>query len=148
MHCREHVVQLHRAIDQIQAAGAELFVIGNGAANFIAGFRDETGLTGAVYTDPSLAVYQAAQLKRGLRTVLSVTAAARSVGTLARGFRQGRTQGDNLQQGGVLVIARDGRVLWQHISASPGDNAAPADIVAAVTRSRATDAASPRPSRG
>jgi len=122
-------VQLHEYEAEIRAAGAELYVIGNGTPNFIAGFRDTTGFTGTMLTDPSLAVYRAAELRRGLRTFVSLGAAARTVGALARGFRQGRTQGDALQQGGVLVIARDGRVLWQHISESPGDNADPEQIV-------------------
>ena len=34
-------------------------------------------------------------------------------------------QGDATQQGGVLVIATDGRILYHHISAYPGDNASP-----------------------
>jgi len=122
-------VQLHRRIDDIRATGAELTVIGNGTPNFIAGFRETTGFTGTVLTDPSLDVYRAAELRRGLRTFLSVGAAMRTVGSLSRGFRQGRTQGDNTQQGGVLVIAKDGKVLWHHISESPGDNADPEQIV-------------------
>lgn len=129
-------MQLRHHVDEIRAAGAELYVIGNGAPNFIAGFRETTGFSGAVYTDPSLAVYRAAQLKRGLRTLISFGAAARTVGSLARGFRQGRTQGDNQQQGGVLVIARDGRVLWHHVSEGPGDNADAGEIVRALGSAR------------
>ena len=125
-------MQLHRAIDRIHGKGAELFVIGNGTPNFIDGFRETTGFSGAVYTDPTLAVFRAAQLKRGLRNMLNLGAAASTLGALRRGFRQGRTQGDNLQQGGVLVVAKDGRVLWQHVSDHPGDNASPDDIVRAL----------------
>ncbi|HEY1556684.1 MAG TPA: peroxiredoxin-like family protein [Kofleriaceae bacterium] len=131
------MVQLHRRIDDIHAEGGELYVIGNGSPSFIAGFRETTGFTGTVLTDPSLEVFRAAELKRGLRTFVSLGAAARTVGAFARGYRQGRTQGDNTQQGGVLVIARDGRVLWQHVSASPGDNADPGEIVRALRASQA-----------
>lgn len=132
MHCREHVVQLHHGAAEIERAGAGLHVIGNGAPNFIAGFREVTGYTGPLYTDPSLAVYQAAQLKRGIATFLSVAAVGRSVRALGRGFRQGLTRGDNMQQGGVLVISRDGRVLYHHISDSPGDNASVEQIVTSL----------------
>ena len=125
-------MQLHRAIDRIHATGAELYVIGNGTPNFIDGFRETTGFSGAIYTDPTLAVFRAAQLKRGLRNVLNLGAVKSSLGALRRGFRQGRTQGDNLQQGGVLVVANDGRVLWQHVSDHPGDNASSDDIVRAL----------------
>src|SRR5438045_1274464 len=116
MHCREHVVQLHRRIDDLHAAGAEVFVIGNGSPSFIDGFREETGWRGAIYTDPSLEVYKAAGLKRGVLKTFNPSAAWRSIGTLRRGVKQGRTQGDPWQQGGVLVIAPSGEVRWSHAS--------------------------------
>ncbi len=125
-------MQLHRERESLRAAGLELHVIGNGAPMFIAGFRETTGYDGSLYTDPSLAVYRAAELRSGLRTVLSIGTLTRTAGALRRGFRQGRTQGSALQQGGVLVIATDGRVLWHHVSAGPGDNATAAAIIAAV----------------
>ncbi len=115
-------MQLHRA------GIPNLVVVGNGAPMFIAGFRETTGYGGPIYTDPSLEVYKAAQLKRGVGTVLTFGAAKATIGSLRRGFRQGKTQGDATQQGGVLVIARDGRVLYHHISDHPGDNASPEDI--------------------
>ncbi len=125
-------MQLHHETDALRAAGLSLNVIGNGAPMFIAGFRDTTGYDGPLYTDPSLAVYRAAELRSGLRTVLTPGALRRTVGSVRRGFRQGRTQGSALQQGGALVIARDGRVLWHHISSGPGDNATAAEIIAAI----------------
>src|SRR5262245_52760613 len=132
MHCREHVVQLHRRIDDLKASGAEVYVIGNGTPSFIAGFRETTGWQGPIYTDPSLEVYKAAGLKRGVLKTLNPIGAIRSIGTLRRGFRQGRTQGDSWQQGGVLVIAPGGDVLWTHASEGPGDNATPDQILAAL----------------
>jgi hypothetical protein len=112
-------VQLHRANIP------NLVVIGNGTPNFIAGFREQTGFTGPIYTDPTLAVYKAAELKRGIGATFNLRGAVASVGALKRGFRQGKTQGDATQQGGVLVVAPDGRILYHHISQYPGDNASP-----------------------
>ncbi len=128
-------MQLHRESESLRAAGVTLHVIGNGAPMFIAGFRETTGYDGSLYTDPSLDVYRAAELRYGLRTIVSAGAITRTIGALRRGFRQGRTQGSALQQGGSLVIASDGRVLWSHVSTGPGDNATAAEIVAAVRRS-------------
>lgn len=125
-------MQLHRDRAVLDAAGAELHVIGNGAAMFVAGFRETTGYPGPVYTDPSLAVYRAAELRSGLRSVLTVGALTRTIGALRRGFRQGRTQGSALQQGGVLIVAPDARVLWHHVSSGPGDNATAAEIARAL----------------
>jgi hypothetical protein len=126
------VVQLHRRIDDLHAAGAELFVIGNGSPQFIEGFRETTGWQGPLYVDPSLEVYKAAGLKRGVTTVLNARAAIAALGALRGGSRQGRTQGDQWQQGGVLVIAPSGNVLWTQVSEYAGDNAAPDEIIAAL----------------
>lgn len=125
-------MQLHRDHDKLTAAGVDLVVIGNGAPNFIAGFREHTGYDGALYTDPSLAVYRAAQLKRGITKTLDPRALGKTIAAFKSGYRQGRTQGDPWQQGGVLLVATDGRVLWHHASDRPGDNATAAQIVAAL----------------
>lgn len=125
-------MQLHRDHDLLRQSGAVLHIIGNGAPMFIAGFREETGYTGPLYTDPTLKAYEAAQLERGVLSTLNLASLGRSIGSLRRGFRQGRTQGDALQQGGVLVIAPGNRVLWQHVSRGPGDNATAAEIAAAI----------------
>ncbi len=125
-------MQLHRNTDSLRAAGLDLYVVGNGPPMFIAGFRETTGYDGPLYTDPSLAVYRAAELRSGLRTVLNAGSLIRTVGALRRGFRQGRTSGSALQQGGVLVVAPDGAVLWHQVSEGPGDNATAAEIIAAA----------------
>ena len=125
-------MQLHREIESIRKAGAEVFVIGNGSPSFIEGFRETTSYEGAIYTDPSLAVFNAAQLKRGVMKTLDPRALGKTLGALVRGHRQGLTQGDTWQQGGVLVIAPGGDVKWHHASERPGDNAEPSQIVAAL----------------
>ena len=126
-------MQLHRDLDKLHAAGAELHVIGNGTPSFIAGFREETRWTGPVYTDPSLAVYKAAELKRGVTKTLDPRALGGTLRAFMRGGRQGRTQGDPWQQGGVLVISTDGTVLWHQVSDRPGDNATGSQLVAAIS---------------
>jgi hypothetical protein len=114
-------VQLHRAQDRITAAGARLVLVGNGAPSFIAGFREETGVTGALYTDPTLATYRALELRRGVGGLLGRTwlHAARA---MRAGFRQGRIQGDAFQLGGVLVVRPDGAIVYRHPSAEAGDH--------------------------
>ena len=125
-------MQLHRDIEQIHAAGAQLVIIGNGAPMFIAGFREHTGYTGPLYTDPSLAVFAAAELRRGVIRTLNLRAALPTVRAMARGAKQGRTRGDPYQQGGALVIAPDGEIKWHHISDYPGDNATTGQILEAL----------------
>lgn len=129
-------MQLHRSIDQLHAAGAEMIVIGNGTPSFIDGFREQTNYHGPLYTDPSLAVFKAAELKRGVLKTLDPRSLGKAVKALREGHRQGRTQGDAWQQGGVLVIARDGTLVYHHASERPGDNAEARDILAALTSQR------------
>ena len=125
-------MQLHRDIDTVHATGAELYVIGNGSPSFIDGFREETGYDGPLYTDPSLAVYKAAELKRGITKTLDPRALGATIKAFAHGGRQGRTQGDPWQQGGVLVIGTGGEIKWHHASARPGDNATASQIARAL----------------
>jgi hypothetical protein len=126
------VVQVHREIDKLHAAGAEVIVIGNGAPHFIAGFRELTGWQGPIYTDPSLGVFEAAQLERGIGRTLDPRGLFKTARALAGGHRQGRTQGDAWQQGGVLVVAPGGEIRWRHASARPGDNASVDEILASL----------------
>ena len=114
-------MQLHREIDSIRSAGAVVFVIGNGSPSFIEGFREQTKYDGVIYTDPSLAVFQAAQLKRGVMKTLNPLALGKTLGAFMRGHRQGLTQGDTWQQGGVLVIKPGGEIVWHHASERPGE---------------------------
>ena len=125
-------MQLHQHVDQIHAAGAELFVIGNGSPIFMEGFRESTHYTGGLYTDPSLEVYKAAGLKRGLLKTFNPRSGLAALGTLKDGFRQGRTQGDALQQGGTLVVSTRGDILWAHVDRFAGDHASPEEILRAL----------------
>jgi hypothetical protein len=126
------VVQLHRKQDDFTAKAADLHVIGNGTPSFIAGFREQTLFDGPIYTDPSLASYKAAELKRSVVRTLDPRGWLKGVKSFAEGHRQGRTQGDAWQQGGVLVVSPSGDVLWQHASDLPGDNATAQQILAAL----------------
>ena len=125
-------MQLHRENAAFEKAGATLVVIGNGSPSFIAGFREQTLFDGPVYTDPTLAAYRAAELKRGVASTLDPRSLFGAARALASGHRQGRTQGDTWQQGGVLVVSPAGEVRWQHASDRPGDNASAARILAAL----------------
>jgi hypothetical protein len=42
---------------------------------------------------------------------------------LLSGHRQGWTQGDALQQGGVVLINDRGQIAWTHVNDGPGDHA-------------------------
>jgi peroxiredoxin len=132
IHCRAHIAELLGARDQLAARGADIIIIGNGSPSFIGGFRDETRWPGPIYTDPSLNAYQAAELVRSVGATLDPRSLGQAAKALWRGQRQGRTQGDQWQQGGVLVVDPSGTVRWRHASGRPGDNASPAQILTSL----------------
>jgi peroxiredoxin len=123
--CRHQVRVLWDQRALIQGTGARWIFVSSGQPNFIEGFRQDLGVSEAeIMTDPSLAVYKAFALKRGLSTALAPSSLLKGLGMFAKGHRQARLEkgvGDLWQMGGVVVLARDGRVLLQHASASLGD---------------------------
>lgn len=128
------MVQLQPHIEAFRDQGAELYAIGNGRPQFIEGFRETTGYTGPIYTDPSLKVFDKAQLIRTVMGTFGPRSVLNGLGNLKRGMRQGKTEGDALQQGGALVVSRDGRVVFQHQSQAGGDNISPEALLSALSR--------------
>jgi alkyl-hydroperoxide reductase/thiol specific antioxidant family protein len=137
MFCRELAVQLHRERDGIEARGADLVLVGNGAPHFARAFAEELGLSGPLYVDPSLSTYHA--LEMGRASVISLVSARvlRSAARALRGgFRQGLVRGDAWQLGGVLVVRPGGEVAYRHLAGDAGDNPPIADVLAALEPAR------------
>lgn len=132
MFCREQAAQLRTVAPEVEAAGASIILIGNGspaqARRFVRRWAPEMPL----YVSPSRDAYDQA----GMRREVSATVSPRVLGNAARalrsGFRQGWTQGDPWQQGGVLVVDTDGTVLWSYLSRSAGDHPSPEEILEAT----------------
>lgn len=133
MFCRQQVAQLRGEVDEIRKRGAELVLVGNGTVEQARAFREQQGLTVPLFTDPSLQSYSRAGLRRDLASAVDPRIALRGIRALAQGFRQASVLGDAFQQGGVFVIARGGRVLFQHVSRFAGDNPDAADILQALS---------------
>jgi hypothetical protein len=49
-----------------------------------------------------------------------------------KGFRQTARRGDALQQGGLLVVDRGGRILYAHRDSEAGDLASNEEVLAAL----------------
>ncbi|MGE3174054.1 MAG: peroxiredoxin-like family protein [Planctomycetota bacterium] len=97
--------------DELRARGVGLVFVGSGTPAMARGFADEHAGGHPVRTDPELRAFAAAGMRRGLRTVLRFGMVRNLVRALRAGHRQGRVQGDAWQQGGVVALAADGRVL-------------------------------------
>jgi hypothetical protein len=134
VHCRDHAVQLHRAREEFEAAGAKVVLIGQASPRQAAAFRRKTKIDLRVLADEERRTYKAFGLKRanlaqlvGPRSVLAgIKHGARS------GQVQGRIIGDAAQLGGALVVGPDGEVLFEQRSKNAGDTIEPEDLLAAV----------------
>ena len=134
MHCRDHAVQLHRAREEFEQAGARLVLIGQATPRHAAHFRRKLGIDLPVLADEDRRTYKLAGFPRasvgqllGPRSVLSgVKHGARSRVT------QGRIIGDAAQLGGAMVIRPGGDVVFRQQSANAGDTIEPPELLEAV----------------
>jgi hypothetical protein len=120
-------------LPELENLGVSVVFVGNGPPTALAAFVRDMGLDRrrvSVVTDPSLAAFRAAGLRRprlyGWRVVIETLRA------LGAGYIQHRRAGDTMQLGGALFVDEAGRVLYHHRGQSPGDLADPSDIVQAA----------------
>jgi peroxiredoxin len=132
MFCRELAAQVRGVTPEIERKGARVVFIGNGSPAMAQAFKEDFDVTSALYTDPSLEVYKAAGMKRGMGSLWKTM--KRAAGALSEGHVQGRTQGDAFQQGGILVVDRTGDISYAHVSEHAGDHPELSEVVAAVPR--------------
>jgi peroxiredoxin len=128
-------VQLHRHREEFEEAGARLAAIGQGTPRHAEHFVEEYGLEGMqVLVDPDRKTYRAAGAKIATVDELwhpRVVARAAKV-TASDRLMQGRTQGHAAQLGGVLVVARDGRVVWARMADDASDNPPTEEVLKAA----------------
>lgn len=128
------MAELRPHVDELLKHGARLAVIGNGWPAMAKAFASRAGLPESVtlLTDPTRQSYLAAGLKRGVLLTLGPRGWLPFLRTWKKGFRQGRTAGDPWQQGGAVVVGKDGKVLYRHVSVGPSDQADPRALVSAL----------------
>ncbi len=116
--------------------GARLAAIGLGDLHYAQAFRTESGINFPLLVDERRLAYRAA----GLRTASFVHLFRRDnsiARTRARaaGYRQHRLGRNPFQLGGSFVFGPGNVDLYMHVSQTFGDNAAPADLLAAIAGS-------------
>ena len=83
-------------------------------------------------TDPSLKIFDAADLERSVLSTVGPSAARAAWRARKQGYRQVAIEGDKLQQGGVLLLDRSGAAAFYHRNDNLGDHADPAQVLAAA----------------
>ena len=88
-----------------------------------------------IFSDPRREAYEAAGLKHGIFKTLNPTSMRRGMKARSEGFRQRKTMGDPFQQGGVLVVAPNGQVIYSYASNEAGDHPPIADVLGSLRKS-------------
>lgn len=127
-------MQLHRAREQFEAAGADLVLIGQATPRQAAHFRRRMEIELPVLADEQRVSYRAIGAKKGsLGELLGPRIVAKGLATSARtGVMQGRTVGSPNQLGGALVIRPGGEVAFKRLSKDASDNVSSEELLAAV----------------
>lgn len=94
-------------------------------------FRERLGLRSDIWVDKERTTFRHLGFKRGLfRTLLHPRAFRSAARALRKGLRQGRTRGDPWQQGGVLVVDREGSLRYAYAAEVAGDHPPTGEVVA------------------
>jgi hypothetical protein len=131
-------VQLHRAHEQFQAAGADVTLVGMGTPRHAAWFRAKYAPDLTVLADDDRVSYRAMGLKVG--SVIDLVGPKSVLGGMRHAMRsgvvQGRPVGNVAQLGGALVVAAGGEVLLEQRARDAGDSAPVEALLAAVAARR------------
>jgi hypothetical protein len=118
---------------EFQSKGANLAAIGLGDVNYARAFREETGITFPLLIDADRKAYRAAELKKAnLLHLFRQDNAAYRKRAKAGGFKQTKLGENPFQLGASFVFAPGNVDKFVHVSETFGDNAAMADLLAAI----------------
>jgi hypothetical protein len=134
--CHEMVGSLIERVPDIQQLGAHVVMVGCGNTEQAVRFARDKRLPRfgiAIFTDPSRASFEAANLERGWGKVF-LDGEAREAYRRARreGHRITGVQGDVPQLGGLMVVQPPARLTFIHRSRFAGDHPEPSEILDAL----------------
>jgi hypothetical protein len=131
MFCREQAASFEARAGEIRKS-AKLVFIGSGspkmAKNFMAGQR----VYSPVFVDPNRGLYDIIGLEARKSKAVQLQSFIAGVSVLRKGFRQGRTQGDPWQLGGVVMITNTGEMPYLYKSAYAGDHPPVDDVLNSI----------------
>lgn len=131
--CREQVAELRPHIQEIREAGGDLVVVGTGGPHFAKAFQKDLGISDVeVYIDSARRAYDLAGFRRGVIGLVHPRAVWNYLRAFFSGHKYKGMQGDALQQGGVLVVALDGAIIFRFVSKVSGDHPQTEQLIAAV----------------
>ena len=114
---------------QIRALGARTVIIGNGSIEALGEFAERYSAEVDFFTDPGRLAYEALGMLYGMGGWNSFKMLSMGIRAHRAGFRQGRTEGHPLQQGGVFLFDQSGDLILAHRDTTAGDHLPPDRIL-------------------
>ena len=136
--CKEQAADMWNRRADFDEAGVTLAFIGNGEARYAQNFSEEFVPGATVLSDPELHTYSVIGAKRGWLRTFGPQVLAGFFRASAHGYMVGRIRGHATQQGGALVINRNGTVAWRYVSKQAGDHPPIDDVLAAAAAGAGT----------
>jgi hypothetical protein len=127
-------MQLHRAQEDINDAGARLAFVGQATPKHAAHFRRRFAPDVQILADEDRSTYKlAGAVRGGAAQLIGPSVVLKGLGrSLKNRSVQGRPVGDVAQLGGTLIVMPDGTIPWSHLSTDAADNATVPEIMEAL----------------
>ena len=120
--CSEQISLLSAHLPELREAGVRIVLVATSTPTRIPEFAKRMHLEHAqidVVTDPTLKAHKAAALVRSIASTFGPSSLRSTIRLYQDGFHAEKRDpgdGDVLQQGGALLVGRDGLVLFHHVS--------------------------------
>ncbi len=121
---------MRRAEEDIRKAGGEVLLVGMGTASQTRDFVQRFEVPFPMVCDPDQHLYRDFSLERmSPLGFFSPTMALRGIAAMAEGHTMGLPEGDVRQLPGVVIIDRDGGIVFRYDGQDPADHPSPAMLV-------------------
>ncbi len=115
------MADLNERQEDFTIRNARLLLIGNGDPLHIRPFREDTGYSGEIYTDPNLKIYSLLDFKRNIGAMFGMKSFVQGLRSIGTRHAMIGIQGDALQQGGAVIAGPEDVMHYFYKSSEVGD---------------------------
>lgn len=130
--CTMQMQALAPRLQEFDLLGIPTIIVGNGEPRYIEGFIERFQLQNQplkIVTDPSLGIFKIAKLKKSFWATYGPRALWDNVKAFTLGVIQKTYEGNLFQQGGTILLNREGKVVFYHQNDHISDLSDLSDVV-------------------
>lgn len=123
-------MQLHRSKSRFTDAGSRILLVGMGAVEETAAFKNKFDLSFPMVSDPDRELYDIFQIGfMSMKSLFTPKMAMRTASALARGHGVGIPHGDIRQLSAVFIIETNGIISYAHYAKNSADHPSPEQLL-------------------